>query len=149
MKSNDGFVQAYNARSLSKQIIGAQDVTQNPTDSGQLVPMIDATKVNLGRYPAQASADNGYCSEANLEALEARNIDGYVATGRARDAVSGKAKDGDDDPPAPPDAGPRRRKRSRHRRRRTQSRQQCLRLQPVIRLGQRSRMPSQRLAMWR
>jgi hypothetical protein len=63
-------------------------VTQNPTDSGQSVPMIDATKVNLGRYAAQASADNGYCSEANLEALEARNIDGYVATGRARDAGS-------------------------------------------------------------
>jgi hypothetical protein len=35
-----------------------------------------------------------------------RNIDSYVATGRARDAVSDKAKDGDDDPPAPPDAGP-------------------------------------------
>jgi hypothetical protein len=40
----------------------------------------------LGRYPAQASADNGYCSEANLEALEARNIDGYVATGRATES---------------------------------------------------------------
>jgi transposase len=109
MKSKDGFVQAYNAQIVvdsQAQIIVAQDVTQNPTDSGQLVPMIDATKVNLGRYPAQASADNGYCSEANLEALEARNIDGYVATGRARDAASDKAKDGDDDPPAPPDAGP-------------------------------------------
>ena len=53
-------------------------MTQNPTDSGQLVPMIEATKVNLGRYPAQASADNGYCSEANLEALEARNIEAYL-----------------------------------------------------------------------
>ena len=31
----------------------------------------------------------GYCSEANLEALENRNIDAYVATGRARDAVAG------------------------------------------------------------
>jgi len=109
MKSKDGFVQAYNAQIVvdsEAQVIVAQDVTQNPTDSGQLVPMIDATKVNLGRYPAQASADNGYCSEPNLEALEARNIDGYVATGRARDAVSDKAKGGDDDPPAPPDAGP-------------------------------------------
>jgi hypothetical protein len=31
------------------------------------------------------------CSEANLEALESRNIDAYVATGRARDAVAGTA----------------------------------------------------------
>jgi hypothetical protein len=44
----------------------------------------------LGRKPAQASADAGYCSEANLAALEARDIDGYVAAGRARDAVAGK-----------------------------------------------------------
>jgi transposase len=95
MKSKDGFVQAYNAQiavDSTAQIIVAQDVTQSAVDSGQLVPMIDATKTNLGRYPAQASADAGYCSEANLEALETRDIDGYVATGRARDAVAGKVK---------------------------------------------------------
>jgi transposase len=95
MKSKDGFVQAYNAQiavDSTAQVIVAQDVTQSAVDSGQLVPMIDATKTNLGRYPAQASADAGYCSEANLEALETRDIDGYVATGRARDAVAGKVK---------------------------------------------------------
>ena len=46
-------------------------------------------EINLGRKPEQLSADAGYCSEANLEALENRNIDAYVATGRARDAVAG------------------------------------------------------------
>src|SRR5206468_3202553 len=45
-----------------------------------------------GRKPEQLSADAGYCSEANLEALENRSIDGYVATGRARDAVAGTVK---------------------------------------------------------
>jgi hypothetical protein len=45
-----------------------------------------------------ASADAGYCSEANLAGLEEREIDGYVATGRARDAVAGAA------PEATPDA---------------------------------------------
>src|ERR1700719_1698708 len=92
MKSKDGFVQAYNAQIAvdgQAQVIVAQEVTQSGVDSGQLVPMIDATKTNLGRYPAQASADAGYCSEGNLEALENRDIDGYVATGRARDAVVG------------------------------------------------------------
>ena len=38
------------------------------------------------------SADAGYCSEENLAGLEARTIDAYVATGRARDAVAGTEK---------------------------------------------------------
>jgi transposase len=103
MKSKDGFVQAYNAQiavDSVAQIIVAQDVTQSAVDSGQLVPMTDAVETNLGRKPEQLSADAGYCSEANLEALETRNIDGYVATGRARDAVAGKGDD--DDAPAAP-----------------------------------------------
>src|SRR5260221_4632828 len=95
MKSKDGFVQAYNAQAAvdaEAQIIVAQDVTQSAVDCGQLVPMTDAIEANLGCKPAQLSADAGYCSEANLAALEARNIDAYVATGRARDAVAGKAE---------------------------------------------------------
>jgi hypothetical protein len=39
------------------------------------MPMTDAIEINLGRKPEQLSADAGYCSEANLEALENRNID--------------------------------------------------------------------------
>ena len=96
MKSKDGFVQAYNAQIVvdsAAQIIVAQDVTQSAADSGQLVPMTDAVETNLGRKPEQLSADAGYCSEANLEALESRGIDGYVATGRARDAAAGRVKD--------------------------------------------------------
>lgn len=102
MKSKDGFVQAYNAQAAvdaEAQIIVAQDVTQSAVDCGQLVPLTDAIEANLGRKPAQLSADAGYCSEVNLVALEARNIDGYVATGRARDAVAGNGK-----APAAPEA---------------------------------------------
>ena len=90
MKSTNGFVQAYNAQAAvdaRAQIIVAQDVTQSPIDCGQLVPMTDAIEANLGRKPEQLSADSGYCSEANLAALEDRSIDAYVATGRAKDAV--------------------------------------------------------------
>jgi transposase len=95
MTSKDGFVQAYNAQAAvdaEAQIIVAQDVTQSAVDCGQLVPMIDAIETNLGRKPEQLSADAGYCSEANLEALENRSVDAYVATGRARDAVAGVVK---------------------------------------------------------
>src|SRR6266446_5479880 len=95
MKSKDGFVQAYNAQAAvdaGAQIIVAHDLTQCGSDSGQLVPMTDAIETNLGRKPEQLSADAGYCSEANLEALENSSIDGYVANGRARDAVAGTVK---------------------------------------------------------
>src|SRR5260370_2909358 len=63
MKSRDGFVQAYNAQAAvdaEAQIIVAQDVTQSAVDCGQLVPMTDAIEANLGRKPAQLSADAGY-----------------------------------------------------------------------------------------
>src|SRR6201987_1125893 len=105
MKSKDGFVQAYNAQAAvdaQAQIIVAHDVTQSPIDCGQLVPMTDAIEASLGRKPEQLSADAGYCSEANLEALEKRNIDAYVATGRARDAVAGPVTDEPNPPPLSP-----------------------------------------------
>jgi transposase len=94
MKSKEGFVQAYNGQiavDAKAQIIVAQGVTQCAADSGQLVPMIDAIEANLGRKPEQASADSGYCSEANLEAMGQRNIDAYVATGRAKHATDAEA----------------------------------------------------------
>src|SRR5215467_666835 len=99
MKSKDGFVQAYNAQAAvdaEAQIIVAQDVTQSGSDCGHLLPMTDAVEANLGRRPEQVSADAGYCSEENLAGLEDRNVDAYVATGRARDAVAGAAKDNGD-----------------------------------------------------
>ena len=109
MKSKDGFVQAYNAQAAvdgKAQIIVAHDVTQSAVDCGQLVPMTDAIETNLGRKPEQLSADAGYCSEANLEALENRNIDAYVATGRARDAVAGTVKGEAATAPPEPAAAP-------------------------------------------
>jgi hypothetical protein len=104
MKNKDGFVQAYNAQAAvdaEAQIIVAQDVTQSAVDCAQLVAMTDAIETNLGRKPEQLSADSGYCSEANLKALEGRGIDSYVATGRARDAVVGTVKGSATAMPAP------------------------------------------------
>src|SRR3954466_13600741 len=97
MKSKDGFVQAYNAQAAvdaGAQIIVAHELTQCGNDQGQLVPLIEAIENNLGRKPAQASADSGYCSESNLEALEAHGVDGYVAPGRAKHPIAGNGKIG-------------------------------------------------------
>ena len=87
MKTKDGFIQGYNGQAAvdgHAQIIVAHDLNANGSDQGQMVPVVDGVEANLGRKPAQVSADSGYCSEANLAALEARKIDGYVATGRAK-----------------------------------------------------------------
>ena len=95
MKSKDGFVQAYNAQAAvdaGAQIIVAHELTQCGSDQGQLVPLVEAIENNLGRKPEQTSADAGYCSEANLEALEAHGIDGYVAPGRAKHTDSRERK---------------------------------------------------------
>ena len=43
--------------------------------------MADAIEANLGKKPTQLSADAGYCSDANLTAMEEREIDAYIAPG--------------------------------------------------------------------
>lgn len=87
MKGPDGFVQGYNAQAAvdaKAQIIVAHGLSDCSADSGALVGMVDAVEANAGRKPDQFSADAGYCSDANLEALEDRDIDAYVATGRQK-----------------------------------------------------------------
>ena len=66
------------------QIFLAHALTPGMSDQDQLVPLIDAIKDHLGRKPKEASADAGYCSEANLAALAEREISPYLATGRAK-----------------------------------------------------------------
>src|SRR4029078_4975838 len=90
MKAKEGFVQAYNAQAAvdaDAQIIVAHGLTPCGSDHGQLVPLVEAIENNLGRKPEQASADSGYSSEHNPEALVARGVEGYVARGRANPPV--------------------------------------------------------------
>jgi len=82
-----GFEQCYNAQAgvdAHAQVIVACEVVATSADMDQLLPMIDQVRENLGRKPVCCSADAGYCSEANLQGLEARGIRGYVATGRQK-----------------------------------------------------------------
>jgi transposase len=85
--SKDGFIQGYNAQAAvdgAAQVIVAHGLTPSMSDQDQLVPLIDGIAKNLGRKPKEASADAGYCSEANLEALAERDIAAYIAIGRAK-----------------------------------------------------------------
>ena len=59
----------------------AHRLTNNGSDQDALLPLLNAVAETTGEMPNQVSADNGFCSEANLEGLIDRKVRGYVATG--------------------------------------------------------------------
>ncbi len=82
-----GFEQCYNAQAVlaaGSLLVIAADVTQAPNDKQQLEPMLDQIAElpdALGQVGALL-ADNGYFSEANVEACAAAGIDPLIAMGR-------------------------------------------------------------------
>jgi transposase len=87
LKTKDGYIQGYNAQAAvdaKAQIIVAHTLTNNGSDQGQLAPLLEGIRANLGRNPDEASADAGYCSTPNLRTLIRRRIKGYIATGRQK-----------------------------------------------------------------
>ena len=89
--SNKGWDQCGNAQAVANenQIILSADVTEQPNDKRQVVPMVDQALENLkaaGVKQAVGAAvmDTGYYSEANTKALEERALDPYIATERLK-----------------------------------------------------------------
>jgi transposase len=76
----DKFVLGYSAEITvsDDHFIVAQRVTQNVTDNGSLMPMLDQTEQRCGAPPGAALADSGFFSIDNLNQIEQRNIDAYV-----------------------------------------------------------------------
>jgi hypothetical protein len=71
------------------QLIVGQRVTQAANDKEQLTPMVETIAQQAGQRPAAILADNGYCSEKNLEYLESthqpeQKMEGYLATGKQK-----------------------------------------------------------------
>ncbi len=98
--NNKGWDYSGNAQASTDeayQIILACDVTDAPNDKQQAAPMAEATLANLaqagieqpkdesGQVPLiPATLDNGYYSEAAVQALEALGFDPYIAAGRQK-----------------------------------------------------------------
>jgi len=80
LRQRSGFALGYTGEIAvsDDHLIVAQRVTQNATDNGSLLPMIDEVKERCGAVPGAAMADSGFFSVANLEQMERQNIDGYV-----------------------------------------------------------------------
>ena len=85
MKTQDGFQQCYNAQAAVDEgslLIVANDLGNNASDQGQLIPMLEKTESNLNARPAMTLADAGYASEETLRELEKRSLPACVALGR-------------------------------------------------------------------
>ena len=97
--SSEGFQQSYNAQMAvegENQLVVGAEVTDNASDQGQLIPMVDSVRDAFGETPEQVLADAGYCNEPDLQALKERDIDGYVALGR--EGGTAAAVDADEHP---------------------------------------------------
>ncbi len=88
--TDQGFDQHYNAQVAvdhdSLLVVGCR-VTDHANDKQQAIPTLDAIPEAVGK-PASASLDNGYFSEGNIEQIEAREVEPYIATGREGHAKS-------------------------------------------------------------
>jgi hypothetical protein len=76
------------------QLIVGQAVTQAANDQEQVAPMMETVEAQSGQRPQAVIADNGYCSEKNLEGLESepeprRPIEAFIATERPKQGERG------------------------------------------------------------
>jgi transposase len=79
-----GFDQHYNVQLAVDQarlLIVATTLSNHPNDKQEAVPTLEALSPQVGP-PTAAALDNGYFSQANIQALEQRGIEPYIATGR-------------------------------------------------------------------
>jgi transposase len=102
LTSRSGWVQGYNAQVAVAEdgLILAADLSQQPGDAGELVPLVEAAEANLRSAGVTEPlgtilADTGYWSQANFEAIE--------GTGRARLLIAPRRgpRPGSTHPPRP------------------------------------------------
>jgi len=104
--TNDGFDQHYNTQVVvdhdSRLIVGNW-LCNHTNDQQAALPTIDTVPPELGR-PQAANLDTGYFSQENINGLQARGIDPYIATGRSPHHQGWRAYFLDNPAPPPRDA---------------------------------------------
>ena len=81
------FQQSYNCQAVvdsEHQVIVAARATNQPSDKGQAVGMIEETVNNTGAVPKEVSADAGYYSAKAVDELYALGVDPFVAPEKTR-----------------------------------------------------------------
>ena len=85
LKGHNGWLQGYNCQAAvdgDHQVIVAIGVSNQASDAVHLLPMLERIQANTGQQPGALIADAGYCSTANLEACEERELEAYISTSR-------------------------------------------------------------------
>lgn len=85
MNTAEGFQQCYNGQLVVDdefQLIVGNGLTDNASDQGALLGLVDDMEQELAAVPESVLADAGYRSEDNFSELERRGIDGYVSLRR-------------------------------------------------------------------
>lgn len=85
MVKDGAYIQAYNAQIIvdeAHQVIIAHGVSNQSPDQEYLVPMVERMLDRGAQVPQAFLADSGYFSKDNVEHLQKRCVDPYVAVGR-------------------------------------------------------------------
>jgi hypothetical protein len=86
-----GLALSYNAQistDATHGLIVGVAVTQEPNDSGQLLPAVDRLEQRLEKKPQQLVADSGYTTRENIEKMAGREID-FLGTMRYENVPRG------------------------------------------------------------
>jgi transposase len=97
MKNRRTVELSYNAQAVADKnsgIIVAADVVNEGSDNGQLVPMLDLAKENLGSVAEENLADGGYFSGSQIGLAEEREYEVLVSPPSSETAPSQSSKTG-------------------------------------------------------
>ena len=87
MKMGGSIEQCYNGQAAvdgESQLIIANGLTNNAADNGELLPMIEAVRNNLGELPQRVLADSGYRSEQAFACAGRKRCGGLGGLGARR-----------------------------------------------------------------
>jgi Transposase DDE domain len=106
--NNDGFDHHDKAQAAVEQdscLIVASTLSNHPNDQAEAIPTLDAIPLALGK-PQAGALDHGYVSATNIAAMEARDLEPYIATGRLPLHPSWQSYFAQQPAPPPADASP-------------------------------------------
>jgi len=104
--TDKGFDQHYNVQVAVDQdsrLIVGNTVSNHVNDQGEAIPTVDAIPTEVGK-PKAAALDKGYWSPTNVEELQGRGIEPYIATGRDSHHQSWQERFAQEPEPPPQDA---------------------------------------------
>jgi len=106
--TDDGFDQHYNVQVAVDQdslFVVGHSLSNHPVDTYEAIPTVDTIPAEIGT-PQAAALDKIYFAPQNIQALEARDIDPFIATGREPHHKSWQERFAHTPEPPPPDASP-------------------------------------------